>query len=381
VPFTPAPFDDDQDAVTDRILDGLIARLPGWTPIEGAPEVALAEEVGRETAITNATARDLVDLAFAGIGETVFGLPALLGAQATMAVELVVTGAGAVVPAGFTVVGTNPDGVQVAFELPEQVIADAGTVTVTMVARDAGAASNAVPPGPLVVVTSTASVSTATALVASDDGVDPESLDDYLDRLVDYIATLRPGGVRASDLAVLARNVTGVHRALGVDLYDASTGTDGVERTASVFPVDVDGAPVSEAVKAAVEAVLEDVREVNFVIRVADPSYTPVAVTFTAVAETGADPAAVQANVHDALAAYLSPATWGASPTDPASWVSTPVVRYLDLARIGGSAQGVAYLSALTLNGGTADVNLPGPAPLPAPLSGDAPTTITGTAE
>lgn len=378
--FDPPPFDDDQDAVTDRILDGLTSRLPGWEPVEGAPEVALAEEIGRETAITNATARDLVDLAFAGIGETVFGLPALLGAQASMLVELAVGAVGDVVPAGFTVVGTNPDGVQVAFELTEQLVAAAAPVQVTMLARDAGAAGNGVPAGPLVVVTSTATVASATAVTASDGGVDAESLDEYLSRLVDYIATLRPGGVRAEDLATLARNVLGVHRALGVDLYDASTDTSDVERTASVFPIDVDGQPVSAAVKTEVEALLEDVREVNFDVHVADPTYTPVAVTFEAVVEPGADPVAVQAAVHDALAVFLSPATWGASLTDPASWSPVATVRFLDLARVGGSAEGVAYLSDLTLNGGTADVVLPGAAPLPAPLTGDSPTTITGTA-
>lgn len=379
MPWSPPPFDDDQDAVTDRILDGLISRIPGYEPVEGDPSVALAEEIGRETAITNGAARDLVDVAFAGIGETVFGLPALLGAQASVLVELSVTGAGAVIPAGFTVVGTNPEGTQVAFQLNAQVIADAATVDVTLLARDVGAAGNAIPPGPLTVVTATASVSGAAALGASDGGVDAETLEEYLDRLIDYIATLRPGGVRAEDLATLARNVTGVHRALGVDLYDASTGTAGVERTASVFPVDVDGEPVSDAVKAAVEAVLENVREVNFNVHVADPTYTPVAVDFTAVAEAGADPVAVQANVHAALASFLSPALWGTSLTDPASWSPIDTVRYLDLARVAGSAEGVAYLSALTLNGGAADVVLPGPAPLPAPLTGDSPTTITGT--
>lgn len=447
MPWEPLPVETDEDAVTDRILDGMSARIPGWTPVEGAPDVALGEEVGRETAATNARAKIGIELAAAGIGETVFGLPSILGAQATMLVDLTVTGAGAVVPAGFTVVGVNPDGIDVAFELPEQVTAAGAVVQVLMRARDVGALSNGVPVGPLTIVTSTSTVSAAAAASASTGGVDAEALTTYLGRLVDYIATLRPGGVRARDLATLTRNVTGVHRALGVDLLDpgrtvidgvttaASTtvtsataaftsadvgrtiaggsipagatitavnsGTEVVisaaaaasatgvtltlgnittrERSATVFPIDVDGNPVAAGVAAEVDQELQDVREVNFLIHVDEPTYTAVAVNFEAVAETGADPVVVQASIHAALAAHLNPASWGSTATDPTVWEPVDVVRYLDLARIAGSAEGVAYLTSLTLNGATGDVVLPGPAPLPAPLTGATPSTITGT--
>lgn len=377
--WEPLPVEIDEDAVTERILDALATRLPGWVPVEGAPEVALAEEIGRETAATNARAATAVELAFAGIGETVFGLPAILGAQATMLVELAVTEAGAVVPAAFTVVGVNADGVEVAFELPEQVSAGAATIAVLMRARDVGVLSNTVAIGPLTVITSTSTVSAASAVDPSTGGVDPESLTAYLGRLVDYIATLRPGGVRAGDLAVLARNITGVHRALGVDLYDPTIPSIPAERTATVFPVDASGLPVSPAVAAEVKQALEAVREVNFVIHVDEPTYTAVQVNFEAVSQTGADPALVQANIHAALVEHLSPARWGSTPGDSTTWKEATTVRYLDLARIAGSAEGVAYLGTLTLNGVTADVVLPGPAALPEPLTGATPSTITGT--
>lgn len=377
--WEPLPVETDEDTVTARILDSIASRLPGWVPVEGAPDVVLAEEIGRETAATNARAAAAVALAFAGVGETVFGLPSMLGARATMLVDLVVTAAGAVIPAGFTVVGVNSDGIEVAFELPGEVTAAASTVQVLMQARDVGAVGNAVPAGPVTVITATATVNSATAAAASSGGADPESLTAYLGRLVDYIATLRPGGVRARDLAMLARNVTGVYRALGVDLYDPTIPSTTAERTVTVFPIDVTGAPVPVEVADEVRAELESAREVNFQVFVAEPTYTPVQVTFAAVAETGADPVVVQASIHAALAAHLNPASWGSTATDPTVWEPVDVVRYLDLARIAGSAEGVAYLTSLTLNGGTADVVLPGPAPLPAPLTGDSPSTITGT--
>lgn len=379
MPWTPPPVDDDPDAVTARILDGLARHLPGWAPVEGAPEVALAEEIGRETAITNALAATAAEHAVAGLGQTVFGLPAILGSQATISVRLTAP-AGTVLPAGFTVVGVTAADVEVAFELPEQITTSGATSDVSFRARDVGAVANGVPTGPLTVVTATASVSAAEALSPSTGGVDPETRRAYLDRLVDYIATLRPGGVRAADLATLARNVPGVHRAVGVDLYDPITDTTGNERTATVFPISVTGEPVTPATAAELVDLLESVREVNFVVHVADPTYTPLAVEFAAVAQTGADPVAVTAAVHDALVDYLDPAHWGSTVEDPASWQPVDVVRYLDLARVAGSADGVAYLTSLTVNGATADVTLPGPAPLPAPTTADPPTTVTGTA-
>ncbi len=364
--WQPLPLDTDPQSVTARILDALAAALPGWVPREGAVEVALAEEIGAETAATNARAVDAAEVAAVGIGISVHGLPAITAVPARLPVQLTVRAAGDVIPAGFTVVGTTVDGVEVAFALPAAVTAQGTAVPVVLRALLEGTVGNGVPAGPLQVITATATVLGAASTGPSVDGVDAESRADYLGRLIDYLAILRPGGVRAADLVVLARSVPGVARAMAVDLYDADTGQTGAERTVSVYPVDAGGQPVSAGTAAALRAALEDVREVNFRIRVGQPTYTPVHVTVTAVAEDGADPAAVGEAVRAAVLAHLSPARWGARPSDPDGWTATSLVRYLPLIRAAGSVDGLLYLDEVTVNGGTADVVLPGVAALPA---------------
>ena len=379
MPWTPLPVETDPDVVIVRILDAMRAALPGWEPYEGAVEVVLAEEIGRETVTLGLTAQAVMEAAVAGIGQTVFGIPVQTAVPATISVRLTVASAG-VVPAGFTVLGTTDAGEQVAFRLPAEQAATVPTVDVVMTAVTAGAAANSVPAGDMTVATATAIVSTATALDRATGGVDEESRTGYLDRLTDYLATLRPGGVLAADLALLARSVFGVHRALGVDLWDPAAPGVATERTATVFLVDADGLPVDSAVQAAVLDQLADVREVNFQIHTGIPTYTAVDVQFEAVAEVGADPATVEANVIAAITGFLSPGRWGSTPADDKAWINTPTIRHLELASIAGSAPGVAYMSQLTINGNETDLILTGAAPLPAPIDDPlTPTTVGGT--
>lgn len=215
--WSPLPLDTNPDAVTVGILGRIKTRIVGWLPSESDPVTVLVEEVGRETALTNARTLDALDRAVADFGTSVHKVPAIEAQTATLSVRLTVTGAGAVVPAGFRVTGTTTAGVVVAFELLSEATSTGATVDVSMVAQTTGTAANDVPAGPLTVITATATVVSAAALSASSGGVDAETLTAYLDRLTAYLAILRPGGVLADDLAVLARSVPGVHRALGID--------------------------------------------------------------------------------------------------------------------------------------------------------------------
>ncbi|WP_278259489.1 hypothetical protein [Nocardioides convexus] len=60
MPWDPPEISTDPDEVTATILDGPASRLVGWEATEGAPEVALAEEVGREIAILNQTTAEVL---------------------------------------------------------------------------------------------------------------------------------------------------------------------------------------------------------------------------------------------------------------------------------------------------------------------------------
>jgi hypothetical protein len=378
VPFDPPELDTDEDVVTERILSGLTDRLDGWEAYEGAPEVALAEELGRETAVLNQAMIDILDLAVAGMGETAFGFPAFQGALAQIPVDIEVNAAGTIIPAGFTVYGLNDNGDEIAFELLEDVGAPTTTVATTMTATEVGDFSNGIPAGELTIVTATTNVVTVTATGPSANGADAELIEDYLDRLADYLGTLRPGGVTASDLAALARSVPGVHRAIAVDLYDPAAPLVPAERTATVFAVDDTGHPIAAPVATQLQAVLEAAREVNFVIHVEDPTYTPIEIGYDVLAKDGADPVVVKADIDTALAGMI--ASWGSTTDDDQAWIEKLQVRILDLVRVIGTVDGAAIINTLTIDGIAGDATLDGPAALPAPLDDPtSPSIISGT--
>lgn len=383
MPFDLPEIDTDVDAVTTRIIDGLIDRLSdddgAWIPVEGAPEVGLAEELGREVAVLNQSFLDVLQVAVAnGIGETIFGFPSFDGVAATVPVTIELNTAGSVIPAGFAVFGVNENGDQIAFTLTADVGTVETSIDLTMTATELGMAGNGVPAGALTIITATSNVVSVTATGPSANGADPELISDYLDRFVDYVSTLRPGGVNSTDVASLARSVPGVHRALGVDLYDPGDPDTPTERTVTVFPVDETSHPVSSGVKAQLESVIAAVREVNFIVHVEDPDYTAVHIAYVAVAETGADPATVETEINAAITAWLG--SWGTTSTDDQAWVATSTVRYTQAVRVAGSAPGVAYLSSLTINGSAADFVLSGVAALPTPFDDPTtPSTVSGT--
>jgi hypothetical protein len=373
MPWEPPTLPDDPDANAQRILENLADSIAGWVPNDGDPLVALASELGRELADLASVALASIETAVAGLGETVFGVPSIQAAPATQLVELTLSAADTLTPE-FVVVGTTSAGVEVSFGLPDTLVLPLGVTQVTMTALTPGEDGNGVPIGPLDIATATPSVVSAVAIAVSANGNDAETREQYLDRLADTLATLRFGGVRAEDLAALSRSVAGVHRAFGVDLYDPAIPGTPQERTATVFPIDENGAPVSAGIKSNLANYLASLREVNFNVWVADPTYTAITVDYDVVADTGVVASVLEAEINATLGRYLSPANWGSTDADPQAWVGSNKVRMFDVARIIGSVPGVAYVQALTLNGGTADVTLAGVASLPAAnatISGD----------
>jgi hypothetical protein len=157
------------------------------------------------------------------------------------------------------------------------------------------------------------------------------------------------------------------------------------ERTVAVAVMDANGNPLSAALRQVVDDYLESLREVNFIVNVTSAVYTPIDVTFTAVALSGFDPETVEEQAEQAVIDYLSPKNWGLPDpesfgdlTTGSQWVNKATVRYLELAQVINNVGGVDYISALTFRKGinafaTTDVSLGGMIPLPQP------GTITGT--
>ncbi|MSZ75532.1 MAG: hypothetical protein F2667_00325 [Actinobacteria bacterium] len=376
MPYTPPTLETDPVVIAAQMLDDMAVRVPGWVPHEGALDVALIEEYSQELAITRVALLAALQTAYAGFGESVHGFPVAQGSAATIPVTITVSPNGSTVQAGLILTGLTGAGVEVAFQISAPVVAVGPTAVALATAVQIGAGSNGVPAGALTVQTATVNVVSAAAAAASDGGTDPETIAAYADRLTDFLSTLRAGGVRAADLAAIARTVTGVERCLALDLYDPGNPAVPAEKTATLIPITAAGAAVSGPVAAAVTAAVAAVREINFVINILAPTFTVITVTFTATAQAGYGTAAVQAAIESAVKSWLSPASWGSTPTDPDAWTNTSTVRYLDLAAVARNVEGVASLTGLTLNGGTADVVMAGPGALPASVAGG--TTVTG---
>lgn len=190
-------------------------------------------------------------------------------------------------------------------------------------------------------------------------------------------------GTNVTQMTANSASLTGgTHTATITTTRGGAAATTNNERTVTVALVDTAGQPVTTQTKTDVQALLEGAREVNFVVNVIDPTYTALDVVYTATAQPGQDPAAVETSVAQAVVAYLNPATWGAVAGDQFSWVDRPAVRYLELARVIGDAFGVDHLNTLTfcVHGGTpatTDVSLNGPAGLPTIDPADIDGTVT----
>lgn len=400
-------FDSSADGITQEVLDNLQDALDGWQPYEGDPLTALAEETSRQSAATRELVVEGLSVAAAvGVGATLLNLAPRTASPAVIsdvALELQLgpeagVGAGSpptldqsvTIPAGFQIVAdTGSD--QVAYELASDLTTTVtftqestgvlegyytATLHVAMEATTAGTVGN-IPAGTLAdVVTSHPVVASATIDADATGGVDEESLPAYLDRLIDYVSLLRPGGVTARDLALFARTVNGVHRALAIDLYDPSDGSTDNERTVTVIPIDADGQPLASTTE--LVAALEAIREVNFVIHVAEPTYTGVDIVVNVVAKPGVDPAAVDAEVTAAVVALIDPASWGSTEEEPQSWTEQTSLRVFDVAGVVFDVDGVASVTSITLNGGTSTVTLDGPGALPSAVDADTdPSTVT----
>ncbi len=146
----------------------------------------------------------------------------------------------------------------------------------------------------------------------------------------------------------------------------------GQERCVTVCGVDDTGAALSGTVNTNLVAYLESKREVNFLVFAIDPTFTEIDVSVTCTAAPGADTVTVQAAVVATVTAYLNPATWSGGVLLPPQWNGASVISILEIANVVLLTPGVEFVAMggiqICIHGGTlstADVDLPGDAPLP----------------
>jgi len=158
----------------------------------------------------------------------------------------------------------------------------------------------------------------------------------------------------------------------GSAAYTAPNTSTNQERSITVVPLTDVGTGLLPAQQALVASYLNGLREVNFQVNVIGPNYAGIDVTWAGVALDGYNPATVLANANAALTAYLNPANWAGGTESPPVWdLTQTIVRYLSLVTVLGETPGIDYLTSVQIGFhgqtalGTADLTMPGYAPLP----------------
>jgi hypothetical protein len=223
---------------------------------------------------------------------------------------------------------------------------------VVLVAEVAGAAGSGLPAdSPVEPVESLAWIDTTTLTAVTTGGRDAETDDAFILRWVRLRELAHTSPTRAADsAALLLALVPEIGRALALDGYDPVAGTYLNEKYVTTAVADLSGEPVAGAVKTAAQVLLESRRLLNSVAPVIDPSYTTIDVAAAFVTYPGFDVAGVETAVEAAVAAYLSPATFGTPfGADEQSWVVKTYVRYLEVAAVIDRVEGLDEITALTL--------------------------------
>lgn len=380
--YIPVPIEVEPSDIAEDAFAYLEEQVPGWLPSPGNLEAWLIEAIAQYAGELRDLAVLVPDAIFKYYGETVLGLPAYDAVAATGTTTWTMRdSAGYHVEAGTLVAVTPPASTDAtAFAVATSFTVPNGQTTATGVivtAIEPGAAASGLT-GTVQVIDALDFVTSVVLVGATSGGQDAETDEAYLARLSDLLTLLSPRPILPQDFAILAqRGVAGVARATAIDLYNPGPPIDAnCPRCVTVAVVDSDGNAVAAPVKTQVDTLLQSEREVNFLVFVVDPTKTAVNVAFTAMSFPGYDPVDVASRARAAVTAYLSPATWGVPPygdTSARSWMNKTAVRYLELSQVINETDGIDYVVTLTINGGTADVTLPGVAPMP--TAG----TITGT--
>jgi hypothetical protein len=372
----------DPDDITTDAFEFLQNQFPEWEPNDNNLEVWQIMALARIVSIATQVAGTVPLEIFKYFGQSIIGLqPVGALAAITTTTWTMIDNAGYTIPAGTNVAFQTSGNTSVAFETVDDVIVPPGsTVTATggvqIIAVDAGSQGNGLGPSGIVLLDALAFVSGIVAEAETTGGVDAESDTQYAARLAAELQLSSPTPILGTDFGVMARNVTGVFRAVGVDNYNPADGTTNNQRMVAVAAVDATGAAVSSGIKTAIHDYLQSLRETNFIVNTFDPTYTTVNIVFNFTAFSTFDAASVLSAATLALENFLNPAMWGVDPNDTTltSWTNTPTVRYNSVVGILLAVPGLRWVNSLTINGVAADLALSGKAPLPAV------GTIAGTA-
>jgi hypothetical protein len=355
---------------------------PGYIPHSANLEYIQAVIFASWAADVNSQASQGASELFRQYGQQLIGLAPLQGSFATATVQVTaVDDLGHDVPISTQFILDGQMGFLSTFdvEIPE----GSTTADVQLVASEIGTDGNGL--GSLQVQFNQQLnwVSQVTIVSESNGGVDPETPDQYLSRLSQALQLLAPRPITTSDYSIFVQNFAPapgtdqqeVGRATSIDGYNPADGTFNNERMVTVSITDINGFALNDDTIAAVQAFLESAREVNFIVNVVSPTYSPVYVIASVQRQPSFPVSVVQAGISQALQALLSPANWGFGQT--ATWSNTTTVYQSVVEAAIQNTPGVQNIVTGTLGLGftsaandTGDLVLPGVIALPTTSNG-----------
>lgn len=370
------PIDTDPLVLAQLAYDDLESSVPGWLAATGSFESILIGALAQIAADVRDVASDVPSSIFRYFGANVMNIPPEEGLQAeAVSTWVAVDSSGYTIPAG-TLVGIPGAEGLIPFETDGDINIPNGSDTVTDVtirAVDAGAGPNGMT-GDATLIDSLSYISSVTATSAPAGGADPETDDEYLNRLSAELQLMSPRPILPADFAQIALRNQNVSRCVAIDGYNPGDSTYNNDRMVTVVPLGLTGAALTAPQKSALDAELQALREVNFIVNVDDPTFSDIDVTAEVTYLPGyEDTTALAAAVEAALTEALDPLVWGADLSQKgAGWLVDSKVRYLTISDLIYSVPGVRYVKTLAIGKdggaqGTSDLTLTGPAPLPNP--------------
>lgn len=332
------------------------AALPEWEPRAGNTEVVLME------ALALMLGPAILGLQMLGPVVTeqlmkLYGVERDQGQAATSRVRFTVNDANPTqtVPAAtrlrLTVASTGETVDVLTVEELNIITSETLTGEVDVILDETGIIANGTPPGvPLDVVDNLPFIDSVVLAAPVDGGTELESDASFNARAASTFGRFASTLVYAEHFEFAALSRVDVGRAMVADLYDPTTGTEGVAGHVTVAVADKTGAPLSAEIMQEIDGWLTSQSLASLNVHVIAPTYTPFDLAVSVKKSFGYTAAEVQANVETALRTWLSPLRWDWSPT----------VRQYSMVSVVASTPGVAEVTAVP-----ADLVLTGKAPLP----------------
>lgn len=381
---------------------------PNWVERPGNPETILIQGSGQIAAEVIDQASLMPPEALAAIGTSIYNIPIGGGTKATSTATATFASdtPAVMIPIDAEIAVPHPSGSQLVFLADRDIVAPVGggTVSFVVIALESSAEYNGCY-GNSELIEIIEGVSSVYVDASTTGGSDPETPEEYLDRLTDYL-TIPRRPVLPGDHSAIALQDPGVSRAAAYNLYyPGTTARDAgkavgdfalwtpqpppaapqspVARCTTVAIMGTDGSPPSFELMNRVYQNLDANREVNFLNFVVSPTFTGIDVKCNVKPYTGTNSADVIQAVKDSVSLWLSPIEWSQQPgVGQGNWETDTKVRLYEAVDYINRATGVWYCEAVQIKIHTdstwltSDISLPGIAPVPTTTPDDVQVTI-----